>query len=174
MLGGFFFLCRWSRDLVVRSCSVSLTINFRDRESSKFCNAEKNSFVLALFYIKESFNMIAIICLFSPSLEVLLRFTFGMTCLCLTPFCFLRERRHEEWVRWTEAFEAVEDRASVDGMSEVRLVWLSDFLMRCQSVMKSSVAPGGWEGWRAENEVWISDMMVIRTRMRTKRRKCAA
>lgn len=39
-----------------------------------------------------------------------------------------------------------EDRASVDGMSEVRLVWLSDFLMHCQSVMKSSVAPGGREG----------------------------
>lgn len=37
MLGGFFFLCRWSRDLVVRSCSVRPTMNFRDRESSKFC-----------------------------------------------------------------------------------------------------------------------------------------
>jgi len=39
MLGGFFFLCRWSRDLVVRSCSVRLTMNFRDRESSKLCTA---------------------------------------------------------------------------------------------------------------------------------------
>lgn len=37
MLGGFFFLCRWSSDLVVRSCSVKLTINFIDRESIKFC-----------------------------------------------------------------------------------------------------------------------------------------
>ena len=39
MLGGFFFLCRWSRDLVVRSCSVRLTMNFRDCESSKLCKA---------------------------------------------------------------------------------------------------------------------------------------
>lgn len=62
-----------------------------------------------------------------------------------------------------------EDRASVDGMSEVRLVWLSDFLMRCQSVRKSSVAPGGWEGWRAE-KVWISDMMGISTWRRTEKR----
>lgn len=40
MLGGFFFLCRCSRDLVVRSCSVRLTMNFRERESSRFCEAK--------------------------------------------------------------------------------------------------------------------------------------
>lgn len=39
MLGGFFFLCTWSRDLVVRSCNVRLTMNFRDRESSKLYTA---------------------------------------------------------------------------------------------------------------------------------------
>lgn len=36
MLGGFFFLCRCSRDLVVRSCRVILIISFRDLESSRF------------------------------------------------------------------------------------------------------------------------------------------
>lgn len=36
MLGGFFFLCRCSRDLVVRSCSVILTISLSDLQSSKF------------------------------------------------------------------------------------------------------------------------------------------
>lgn len=34
----------------------------------------------------------------------------------------------------------------VDGVREVRLVWLDDFLMRCQSVMKSSFAPERWDG----------------------------
>ena len=37
MLGGFFFLCRWSRDLVMRSCSVSLLRYLRDLTSSKCC-----------------------------------------------------------------------------------------------------------------------------------------
>ena len=36
MLGGFFFLCRCSRDLVVRSCRVILMMSFRDLESSRF------------------------------------------------------------------------------------------------------------------------------------------
>lgn len=31
----------------------------------------------------------------------------------------------------------------VDGVCEARLVRTGDFFMRCQSVMKSSVAPGG-------------------------------
>lgn len=43
MLGGFFFLCKCSRDLVVRSCSVMLTMNLRERESNKFCKTEKNN-----------------------------------------------------------------------------------------------------------------------------------
>lgn len=36
MLGGFFFLCRCSSDLVVRSCRVILMMSFRDLESSRF------------------------------------------------------------------------------------------------------------------------------------------
>lgn len=36
MLGGFFFLCRCSSDLVVRSCRVMLMMSFRDLESSRF------------------------------------------------------------------------------------------------------------------------------------------
>lgn len=52
MLGGFFFLCRCSKDLVVRSCSVMLTMNFSERESSKFCETEKKWFILALLDMK--------------------------------------------------------------------------------------------------------------------------
>lgn len=36
MLGGFFFLCRCSNDLVVRSCRVMLMTSFRDLESRRF------------------------------------------------------------------------------------------------------------------------------------------
>ncbi len=40
MLGGRFFLCRWSKDLVVRSWRP--TINFSERESNRFCpNTQK-------------------------------------------------------------------------------------------------------------------------------------
>lgn len=35
MLGGFFFLCKWRRDLVMRSCNVSLVRCFKEFTSSK-------------------------------------------------------------------------------------------------------------------------------------------
>lgn len=102
---------------------------------------QKKLFCPCTLFYNRMFNMIAIICLFSPSLGALLRFTFGMTCLCLTPFCFLRERRHEEWVRWTEAFKAMAGRQSkceCDEWSQVSMVeWLphalsvSDEIKRC-------------------------------------------
>lgn len=61
MLGGFFFLCKCSRDLVVRSCSVMLTMNFRERESSKFCKTEKMCFILALRAMKRLLTTTALV-----------------------------------------------------------------------------------------------------------------
>lgn len=65
MLGGFFFLCRCRRDLVVRSCSVMLTMNFRERESSKFCQTEKRCFILVLLYMKWILTTIALVFILS-------------------------------------------------------------------------------------------------------------
>lgn len=69
MLGGFFFLCTGSRGLLVRSCSVSLTMNFRDREFSKFCRVNTVKFIWCLHSIieKELFYFLALTVL-SPSL----------------------------------------------------------------------------------------------------------
>lgn len=65
MLGGFFFLCRCSKDLVVRSCSVMLTMNFRERESSKFCETDKKWFILALLDMKLVFTTTALVFILS-------------------------------------------------------------------------------------------------------------
>lgn len=93
MLGVFFFLCRWSRDLVVRSCSVSLTMNFRDRESSKLCSSHTSkliSFLHAIMMENYELFYMTVYSLYLPlNMGSLLRFTLGMTCLCLVFLFFL-------------------------------------------------------------------------------------
>lgn len=109
MLGGFFFLCRCSRDLVVRSCSVRLTMNFRERESSKFCTTVRReiNFPLAL-------TPVTVYSLYLPlNLGCLLGFTLGMTCLCLVVFCFLLKT-------------AKQDPESVRGTKAVKGLWKDD------------------------------------------------
>lgn len=127
---------------MVRSCSVMLTMNFRERESSKFCETEKRCFLFAQLHMK---------LLLSTTALVLILFILGLFCkvylwddLSLFGAFLLPVGKKTQGVSKLhlsdlKAAGAGRQKMDVDEKSEVRLVWSSDFLMRCQSAVNSSV-----------------------------------
>lgn len=127
MLGVFFFLCRWSRDLVVRSWRVRLTISFRERESSKLCRIT-TTYIHFLLVVIQSYKTDL---LQFSSTEPDGRFTFGMACFCLMLLFFLSERRRTVQ-EVSEALQSGGWDGSVDEMCEAVLVWVEFSFMRGQ------------------------------------------
>lgn len=154
MLGGFFFLCRWSRDLVVRSCSVRLTMNFRDWESSKFYVAVIqwiNILLVLLFYTLFMWlKQYSFIWVFGFYLGLPWEWHASVWCSCFS--CGKgRKNLLGEFVLNAEAGGWT---VLVDGVWLVRTV---DFFMRCQSEIKTTVAPGRENEWWAEEQhEWVT------------------
>lgn len=118
-------------------------MNFRDRESSKFCRKMDFLFTRSSRVVQLKMYILFI----SPKCGVSARLYLGDDLSLFGALLLPAGEGRESELDGLECYKTCDGKmGQVDGVREVRLVWLDDFLMLCQSVMKLSVAPERWDG----------------------------